>query len=310
MAHFTGNHKDYTVPQLRVFYEQVMGSKTLGKRGYLKKDILFKLINDYINIHKYSHIPLQSIVTIQAMMRKNTIQRKVNYQGLAILRRSICKNDEDFYTYDPKDEIEDKYFFSYKDSSHNHWCFDVRSIKKLLDMGYGNPYTTEPICDSVKERVETYLSRLVKHDINITIDTTLVVSRKAQVKQTFVDIFSQIEYSGYSCDVDWILSLTTTKLKRLYKELEDIWNYRANLSPDVKNRIVPLPNKLCSVPVHHYLHCHVKLELQEMLANELKKILLAETPSDMNLGFMYFIIALSLVNTTCYTVHPWVQYVF
>ena len=35
-------------------------------------------------------------------------------------------------------------FFSYKDNN-NYWCFDIRSAKKLIEMNYGNPYTTEPI---------------------------------------------------------------------------------------------------------------------------------------------------------------------
>ena len=131
------------------------------------------------------------------------------------INRSICNNDEDFYTYTPKEEIEDIYFFSYKDSQHNVWCFDIRSFKKLIDLNYDNPYTTEPISGHVKTKVNNLIKYLHNRNIEVVIDNTIVASREALVKQKFVDIFSQIEYSGYSCNIDWILRLNNIRLKKL-----------------------------------------------------------------------------------------------
>ena len=37
-------------------------------------------------------------------------------RGLAYLDRTLCNNDEDFYTYESIQDIENKYFFSYKDN--------------------------------------------------------------------------------------------------------------------------------------------------------------------------------------------------
>lgn len=307
MERFTGDMKDYTVPQLKFFYDQVMKPNGERKKPYQRKETLFKSVNTYIYEHKYSHLPVNHIIKIQSVVRKRILQKKINRHGLASINRSICKNDEDFYTYDPKEEIENIYFFSYRDTSHNYWCFDIRSIKKLLDMNYGNPYTMEPISNEVKEQVNACIEALQKDHIGVSVDKQVIVSRKSAMKQSFVDIFAQIEYAGYSCDVEWILSLNNSKLKKLYRELEDIWNYRANLSIEIKRKIVPPLGRLCVIPMQDYLSCNVKLELQEMLANELKKILLAQTPGDMNLGFMYFIIALSLVHDGCLAIHPWVH---
>ena len=178
-------------------------------------------------------------------------------------------------------------------------------------MNYGNPYTIEPIPDLIKSKVDVLINYLQKQNIQVSIDNTVITDRNTQVKQRFVDLFAQIEYSGYSCDVNWILDLNTAKLKRLYKELEDIWNYRANLALSVKKDIVPPDGRLCVMPVQDYINCSVKIELQEVLANSLIRLLGARTPSDMNLGFMYFLIGLSMVSNPCYIVHSqWVQYVF
>ena len=64
------------------------------------------------------------------------------------------------------------------------------------------------------------------------------------------------------------------------------------------------------MPVHDYMLCNHKVELLEILANELMKIMGAVSTSDMNLGFMYFIMALSIVNQNCLMIHPWVHHAF
>ncbi len=306
--HFTCNIRDYSLKDLKYFYIRNINHKKHSK--FRKKDFFNSILNLYSSNNQYIK-DVSKIIKLQSHFRKIMILSKIKYQGLAILNRDICNNDEDFYTYESKNDIESKYFFSYKDSNNNHWCFDVRSLKKLIDMNYTNPYTTEEIPDQVKVRVNDYINCLSKHKIQVTIDNTIISDRKTTVKQKFVDLFSQIEFSGYSCDIKWILDLNKLKLKKLYRELEDIWNYRANLTNEVKQRIVPPDGRIFVMPVSDYLNCNVLVELQEILVNELSKILSAENQSDMNLGFMYFIIGLSMVSKPCFMTHQsWVQYVF
>ena len=38
-------------------------------------------------------------------------------------------------------KIEDLYFISYTDKKSLTWCFDVRSVNKLLELEDKNPYT-------------------------------------------------------------------------------------------------------------------------------------------------------------------------
>ena len=305
---FTCEIKDYTLPELKGFYKCNLKSKK-GDSKFKKLDY-FTEVNHYFNSNKYTNVNIKSLIKVQSVVRKKILFIKIKYHGLSVLDRSICNNDEDFYTYDPKEDIDETYYFSYMDLHNNFWCFDIRSIKKLIDMNYGNPYTMEPIPPRIKNIINDFIRYLQKKNIKIAIDTTIITDRKSQVKQTFVDIFAQIEYSGYSCNVDWILNLNPVRLKKLYRELEDIWNYRAGLSQQVKSDISPPDGRLFVMPVHDYMLCNVKLELQEIISNELKKILGARTSSDMNLGFMYFIMGLSMVSRECLIVHPWVQYAF
>jgi len=304
---FTCEIKDYTLPELKNFYKRNLKSKK-GDSKYKKLDY-FTDIATYFNSNKYRDVNISSMIRFQSIVRRHIIMNRVTLRGIGVLNRGICNNDEDFYTYDPKNEIEDKYFFSYKDSS-NYWCFDIRSLKKLIDMNYANPYTTEAIPDIIKQKVNILICKLVLQNIPVVIDNTISSDRKVLVKQKFVDIFSQIEVSGYSCNIEWVLNLSVPRLKRLYRELEDIWNYRANLPQPIKRNIVPPDGRLCVMPVHDYMLCNHKVELLEILANELMKIMGAVSTSDMNLGFMYFIMALSIVNQNCLMIHPWVHHAF
>jgi len=308
LKYFTSDSKDYTVEELKRYYNHYI-TKTPPYK-FKKVDYFQAIDSIYSRYKKISH-DSDKLIKVQALSRTYLVNKQIKLRGNGYLNRKICNNEEDFYTYEPRDTIESDYFFSYKDGHNIYWCFDIRSLKKLIDMNYDNPYTTEPIPSLVKSNVDVLIDHLQKRNIQVSIDNTVVTDRKTQVKQKFVDLFAQIEYSGYSCNVDWILDLNNAKLKRLYKELEDIWNYRANLALSVKKDIVPPDGRLCVIPVQDYMNCNVKVELQEILANALIKLLGARTSSDMNLGFMYFLIGLSMVNRSCLMVHSqWVQYVF
>jgi hypothetical protein len=301
--HFTSNIKDYKLCDLKKY----CNTKIYKCPSKFKKDDYFKILLEYQNKQNYLLSNIESIHKIQSIIRRWYINNNIRLRGLAYINRTICNNDEDFYTYEPIQDIESKYFFSYKDTQNNYWGFDIRSLKKLLDMNYNNPYTTEQIPETIKIKVNNLIEHLNKNNVITIIDNNVVLDRKTMVKQKFVDIFSQMEYVGYSCDIAWVMELNNSRLKRLYRELEDIWNYRANLSETTKRSIVPPDGRLCSMPVSDYNHCNVKVELQEILANELLKICGAINSANMNLGFMYFIISLSFVSRPCFIVHNWVQ---
>lgn len=296
---FTGLSKDYLKNDLVRYRKNKMRRKSLLSG----KEELFQEISKHITTingyHKLDHT--KEIIMIQSLFRGRSIREK--NKGLK------CNNDEDFYTYTPKEEIEDIYFFSYKDSQHNVWCFDIRSLKKLIDMNYDNPYTTEEIPNNIKCLVKNYMNKLIKQGILEKIVDTTVRDRETAVKQKLVDIFSQIEFCGYSCDIQWILSLNIHNLRNLYRKLEDIWNYRANLPEPVKISIAPPDGRLFTQHVHDVMSSS-KIEVLEIITSNIHKILNAHTPDDMRLGFMYFLVGLSEVSRECLLIHSWVQYVY
>ena len=135
---------------------------------------------------------------------------------------------------------------------------------------------------------------------------TMVLTRKQLLKQKTIDIFSDMEQFGYGCNIDWFLKLSNRKLKNLYRNLEDIWNYRLNLSYETKARICPPNGVAFNIPIVEVNALTSSIQLKEIIINEVSKFNNALTEDDKKLGFMYFLLGLGLVSRECYEAHQWI----
>lgn len=290
---FTGLCKDYLKGDL-VKYRRYKMRRTsvIGSKEKLFDEIKCHItsLNGY---HEESN--LKGITKIQSLFRGNTSRRKfINKK---------CNNDEDFYTYDSLKELSPKYFYSYVDKSNLRWGFDIRALDKLFQMGYPNPYTTEMIPQSIVDDVKHKIGLLRLEDGYEDLTDTIERDRKDTIKQKIVDLFSFIEQSGYTCHIEWFSSLSLRRLKELYKQLEDVWNYRSQLSNQMKLNICPPNADIFKTPMIEVMNYNVKEDLQELILHEVTKFTHANTDSDRKLGFMYFLIAFGMVSQPCYLAH-------
>jgi hypothetical protein len=138
---------------------------------------------------------------------------------------------------------------------------------------------------------------------------SIVRDRKETIKQKIVDLFSFIEQSGYTCHVEWFTSLSLRRLKELYKQLEDVWNYRSQLSNTMKCNICPPNADIFKTPMIEVMNYNEKEDLQELILHEVMKFTHSETDSDRKLGFMYFLISFGMVSQPCYLAHSdWLSF--
>ena len=254
---FTFLVKDYLLQDLKTYYCRRINEK----KGNNKKKFYFDEICNYIGkINNYEEI---KVIKIQSLYRKRKVLR---------LLRKNCNNNEDFYTYDPLNEIEDKYFYSYKDSKGFKWGFDIRSILKLIQMNYPNPYTTEKFPDNILKEVKKKIKFLKDNKLIVDIEEILLRDRKATIKQKLVDLFSDIELNGYSCQINWFFELSGRRLKELYKQLEDLWNFRAQLTAESKRNICPPDGQIFTTPVSDVMQYNCKEDIQELTMFQSLKI--------------------------------------
>ena len=104
----------------------------------------------------------------------------------------------------------------------------------------------------------------------------------------------------------WFLDLNLRRLKNLYKNLEDIWNYRLNLPYEIKSRISPPNGVAFNIPIVEVNSITGILQLQEIILNEVMKFNNAVTNEDKKLGLMYFLLGMGLVSRECYEEHQWI----
>jgi len=300
-ARFTGKSKDYLVKDIRRYCKEKGLLDATDLSG--KKNDIFQAVVEAISTTSYYETHENSLIAVQSLFRGN----RERTRGL---ERHTCNNTEDFFTFDPVKEIPDLYFYSYKDLRGLRWGFDIRSFHKLLSLDYPNPYTTEIIPESIIKDVKRKLSIIKKSAPYEDIMDVIIRDRKTMIKQRTVDLFSNIEQAGYTCHIEWFTSLSARRLKVLYKELEDLWNYRAQLTNHMKLLLCPPDGRIFTTPIAEVMNYQVREDLQELILSEVQKFTGCRTDANRKLGYMYFIIGFGRVSSECYLAHyNWLNFV-
>lgn len=289
---FTFQKKDYNKIDLVIFCKK---NKLIIKNK--NKDDLFNKVCNYISYNNKYKDDLDLIFKIQKNFRRSS---KQIYEK--------CNNSEDFYTFDNLKDISDKYFYHYKDNNNLLWGFDIRSLIKLISLNQNNPYTTEKFPEDIIQDIKKKYNLVKKRESYEDLQELDTLDRKNSIKQKTVDLFSDIELNGYSCQIDWFLKLNNRKLKELYRQLEDIWNYRLRYNRELKIKLVPPEGKLFTTPISDLLNYNNKEELQELILNDICKFKNIQDLNDRKLGYMYFLLGLSTVSIECSTSHEWISH--
>jgi hypothetical protein len=299
---FTNNISDYKVLSLKKTCESLHPNQKKYIRR-LKKNDLFQY---YLIILKYSSLSSRELKCVSKL--QNTLKSKIKERNLqkihgpAYTNREICNNNEDFFTFEEIKDIPDKYFFSYKDDKDIIWGFDVRSLTELLKNGSENPYTRVKLSGEVKRNINNLNLLLKKDNIQISHAKPVIQDKSVIIRQKITDLFSRIEYSGLSCNEEWLTNISVYYLKKFYRSLEDIWNYRLQLTYHDKIRLCP-PNGVNFNRMRQVLNTNDKDDLLEIIINDVCKFERTQDINDKKLGYMYFLIGMGNYSRECFETH-------
>ena len=303
---FTGQCSDYLKKDIIYTISRITNNIPVKDISTNKQDLFKVLVVMFHRLQSFHEKEtLSKIIYIQRFYKQRSIYLYQELRGEGFLHPNVCNNETDFFTYETHQEIDPKYFFSYKDSKGFIWFFDIRSFIKLIEMNQTNPYTREELPEDIIENATNLFKKLGLQEEEPEI---LFQTREKRIHQKTIDIFSKIEQFGYECNFQWFLRLRRRELRNLYKNLEDIWNYRLQLTYEIKSRIAP-PNGLVFTTSFQEVMGMDKQDLQELILQEILKFDGAVQDSDKKLGFMYFIIGLGSVSLDCHNSHPWLLYV-
>jgi hypothetical protein len=263
----------------------------------------------------YSYLYLSKLaIKIQKIIR-GCLQRKYDKNhGPGFKDRTLCINNFDFLSMDELTTIEDKQFFSFKDEDGFIYGFDILSLYNLIYKSNGavkNPFNQQPLSSRVIENFRSLLrlSRVLKIKILTEIsDITNDVSDKKSVELRAVTLFQNIDALGNYSNVQWFLTLNRQQLIKFVRELVDIWQYRANLSNEVKKAICyPSGNPFQRMPHYGHLQTLENLDdVRKIILDIMEKLVNSGIDNDNKcLGAYYVLSAMTLVNLDAATSLPW-----
>jgi hypothetical protein len=271
-----------------------------------KEDLVKSCITNLTTLEEFSKVEnLKKIIKAQKMVKKYLQNKELALRGPGYLRREKCNNQDDFLTFEPIIDIPDKYFFSFKDNDNFIYGFDIRSFHKLMESNMSNPYNRNEIPEIAKKNMEKLIKN-PKYKLE-EIQKTEVTGEQKMV-QRVLKVFQKIDqldsYAG-GTDINWFINLSRIQLREYYKVLEDIWNYRSELSNSRKNMIVP-NKKMFPITVPNFYKMNEKEKMRKIVLQEIDKLVdSASTREDKILGSYYVLIGLVEVSTEVADSLPW-----
>lgn len=294
--YLTGVHMKCSIKDLRYCLHHYEQPITGSKADLIKR--LSKYFNEIIIYQPH----IAKILTIQRKYRQYLEQKILNVRGPGFFDRDVCMNDYDFYTCQDKSEIEQKYFISYKDNNNLIFCFDIRSLQKLVDNAQGiipiNPYNLMEIPIDLLTNVNNIIDYLKKHDDFEPFEEPDMTPQQIH-RDKIISVFHKLDELDNHTRSEWFTNLTLKNLNKFYHNLIEIWTFRAGLTNEMRNCIVPGDN-LFEMSQTELSYIKDRKKVHMIIINVIDKLISsAESRSDKILGSLYVLTALSEVSKEC-----------
>lgn len=282
-----------------------------------KEQMEMMIFSFYKKIASIDNSNLVKIINLyKTNFREKIRKRKTKIYGPGFVNKSLCKNQEDCFSMETIDEIDDCYFFSIKDNHNSIFFFDIRTFNKLIKTKSKNPYTREEFNkDSLdlfnhrKQFMDNNNISIIYKEEQEYLDN---LSPQDKIKNRIFNIFQTIDELNTMAGgtrIEWFQNLSISQLKQYYKVLEDIWNYRANLSALQKEAIVP-NNDMFPYSVNYIFCQNNVIKIKNIILTEMEKLIHSSPDiNNRNTGAYYILIAFTEVSMQCAQDMPWlIQY--
>ena len=307
---------DFTIPQYKDYndiidnnYNTFQLKKILKKYNIKNSGNKDELKKRCYNFLSYTY----NTIIIQSYLRKHFVRNYILYHGPAFKNKELCTNDVDFGTLDDVKTIPYNQFISIKDNDDFIYGFDIQSLYNLFIKNNNiveNPYSTKKMDKNVYEYMMLFInySKILKIDCIINYDVSLNMNSCKLLEMKILNLFQNIDSLGNYTNMGWFNNLTKNDLIKFYRELLDIWNYRANLSYATKMEIChPSGN-----PFRHfnyninYLRNYSFHAIKKNIVNVLEEFVYKGIDENSkSLGSLYILSALTLVSNDAAEAMPW-----
>jgi hypothetical protein len=192
-------------------------------------------------------------------------------------------NTTDFYTLDDIESIPKEYLYDYEEAGLLYG-FDIRTLHDYLQScnpleGYKNPYTQLAIPEKNVQIINKVYKKLQYVD---SYKETLEMEPQKELEWRCLGIFQKINELGHYSEYKWFWNLNLQKLKRMYIELEDLWNYRLYLNHSQRQKILPKYIPFRTYKVNQFNLLYNLDEARTIMLNEIDKFVSLGKPEGKN----------------------------
>lgn len=289
----------YTVNE----YKQMLKTNNLKCKVLKKNDLKHYCTNMFYLI--------ENVKKIQKCWRNYFICLFNKTLGPSYRNFKISNNIEDFLTAEPLNEIDYYYYMSFKDKDNFIYSFNIVSLYSLLNKNMKhNPYNRNDFSDEI---VNMIYRRLAYNKILNKLDIfneykPQQITQEDQIRQ----LFTRMDELGNYTNADWFLQLNRESIIKFLFELFEIWNFRAQLSPQDKyNLCPPTGNPFVRLPRHSLsnFQSFTRYNLKQMRNfgfSVMEKMLYSsQSVENQNLCALYILSALTLVSNDARVSLPW-----
>ena len=296
LEEFMGNYRFFLVKQLHNYINKFKLFDIIG--NVRKKKEILTILDKYKDTFYNCYSNLDKVIKIQSWLRKCIVQNRLS-----------CNNECDFFMLEPLFDIPCGAFIRLKDIDGFWYGFEITSLKETLKTSDQNPYNRNKFSEKNIKKIRNFIKSIEsKKGIELNIEKD-VFSPKQELEHKAVSIFQKFDMLGNYTDHSWFLDLNLGQLKRLYREAEDMWNYRAQIPPSIKPQYVYGGKAFCIpyIVIDHMIE-EQKMELQHIILDQFNRFATEGIDEDMRkLGVMLMLSTLVIVSEAAASAMP--QYV-
>jgi hypothetical protein len=300
---------NYSVAELKTYLK----SHTLFLAG--TKQVLHDRLFCYLRA-------VRATIQLQARFRghfvRNVFKLFHKYQSL----RPTCVNDQDFYSFEPLNEINKFQLICVTEPEGSVYGFDLASIvqyKNKLEPGIPltNPYTRSNLDPSfLKELAKIEAASKMQiiptvFDLDKSGEEVIQLPYEKKVEMKAISLFQHINSLGNYSDSSWFMQLSRTRVLRLLQELYDIWNFRLNIRRETKRTICPPAGTPFDLGINIRTATTSDVELRDIVLSVFENFVYRGVDRDAQcLGSFYVLGALTLVSPVAAEALPWMYQSF
>jgi len=209
------------------------------KRTCLKYNIDFDENNVeecFNNVKKYVY----DIVKPYSRMEEKIKIIQKTFRMWNIYRRNKSNNKEDCGTLDSIYDIPIEYYIDFLDNDGFTYAFDIRTLQLMnKNNEWINPYTQKNfgINEKFLIKLNNKINNIQENNGKLNYDSPKLTEEQ-RYHQFLIRVFQKYDMLGQYTDINWFEQLELSDLKKFYKSANDMFQYRAQLSDNIKKKIV------------------------------------------------------------------------